>query len=136
MTSQWRTVSLARKRIGWHRWSGQRVRRARQARQDRRVRRGPMGRRERPALPGRQARLGLMAQHPELKCVASLMGSGYFTSLSHTLFPPSAATPLERERLLAPLAKWDIGHQLARLADRPLLQIPRIEHVSRGWTRR
>lgn len=73
------------------------------------------------ASMGGMTALGLMAQHPELKCVASLMGSGYFTSLSHTLFPPFAATPLERERLLAPLAKWDIGHQLARLADRPLL---------------
>jgi hypothetical protein len=69
---------------------------------------------------GGMTALGLMAQHPELKCVASLMGSGYFTSLSQTLFPPSAATPLERERLLAPLANWDVGHQLARLADRPL----------------
>lgn len=73
------------------------------------------------ASMGGMTALGLMAQHPELKCVASLMGSGYFTSLSHSLFPPSAATIQEQERLRTLLAKWDVGHQLARLADRPLL---------------
>ncbi|WP_333012826.1 esterase [Kluyvera sichuanensis] len=73
------------------------------------------------ASMGGMTALGLMAQHPGVKCVASLMGSGYFTSLSQTLYPPSAANSIEKARLLAPLAKWDIGHQLARLADRPLL---------------
>lgn len=70
------------------------------------------------ASMGGMTALGLMTHHPELKCVASLMGSGYFTELSTTLFPPQ---PQQRERLMAPLAKWDVGHQLARLSDRPLL---------------
>lgn len=70
------------------------------------------------ASMGGMTALGLMTHHPELKCVASLMGSGYFTELSATLFPPQ---PQQRERLMAPLAKWDVGHQLARLSDRPLL---------------
>lgn len=77
------------------------------------------------ASMGGMTALGLMAQHPGLKCVASLMGSGFFTTLSHTLFPPfTPETPEQEqqlERLLAPLAKWDVGHQLVRLADRPLL---------------
>ncbi len=77
------------------------------------------------ASMGGMTALGLMAQHPELKCVASLMGSGYFTSLSHSLFPPFVPTTPEQEkqleRLLAPLTKWDVGHQLTRLADRQLL---------------
>ncbi|MFV0264198.1 MAG: esterase [Kluyvera sp.] len=70
------------------------------------------------ASMGGMTALGLMTQHPELRCVASLMGSGYFSELSATLFPPPAP---QRERLMVPLAKWDVGHQLARLADRPLL---------------
>lgn len=70
------------------------------------------------ASMGGMTALGLMTQHPELRCVASLMGSGYFSELSATLFPPPAP---QRERLMVPLAQWDVGHQLARLADRPLL---------------
>ncbi|XNM69609.1 esterase [Escherichia coli] len=34
------------------------------------------------ASMGGMTALGLMAQHPGVKCVASLMGSGYFSSLS------------------------------------------------------
>lgn len=68
------------------------------------------------ASMGGMTALGLMAQQPELKCVASLMGSGYFTSLSHTLFPP-----VQRGEVEQPLAQWDVEHQLAQLANRPLL---------------
>lgn len=67
------------------------------------------------ASMGGMTALGLMTHHPELKCVASLMGSGYFTSLSRTLFPPVQADAV------ASLAQWDVGHQLAELASRPLL---------------
>ncbi|HGK4673701.1 TPA: esterase [Kluyvera georgiana] len=70
------------------------------------------------ASMGGMTALGLMAQHPELKCVASLMGSGYFTSLATTLFPAPEA---QQARLQPLLAKWEVGHQLAALADRPLL---------------
>ena len=69
--------------------------------------------------------LGIMARHPEVKCVASLMGSGYFTRLAQTLFPPlQVQTPeqqAEFDAVIAPLAEWDVTHQLPRLADRPLL---------------
>lgn len=40
------------------------------------------------ASMGAMTALGIMTQHPEVKCVASLMGSGYFTRLARTLFPP------------------------------------------------
>ena len=77
------------------------------------------------ASMGAMTALGIMTQHPEVNCVASLMGSGYFTRLARTLFPPSALdTPARQEafaRIIAPLAKWDVSQQLDRLADRPLL---------------
>lgn len=70
------------------------------------------------ASMGGMTALGIMARYPEVKCVASLMGSGYFTTLSQTLFPPQAQ---EVETILATLADWDVSHALPRLADRPLL---------------
>lgn len=77
------------------------------------------------ASMGGMTALGIMTHHPEVSCVASLMGSGYFTTLSRTLFPPSfVMTPgLQRQldAVIAPLEEWDVTHQLARLADRPLL---------------
>ncbi|MRS90462.1 esterase [Enterobacteriaceae bacterium RIT714] len=70
------------------------------------------------ASMGGMTALGIMARHPEVRCVASLMGSGYFTSLARTLFPP-----LEQdvETVQAALAEWDVSRALPQLADRPLL---------------
>jgi len=73
------------------------------------------------ASMGGMTALGLMTHHPELVCVASLMGSGYFTSLSRTLFPPQAETAAELNEIIAPLAEWDVEGHLAQLASRPLL---------------
>jgi len=77
------------------------------------------------ASMGGMTALGVMTHHPDVKCVASLMGSGYFTTLSRTLFPPSfTMTPdLQRQldAVIAPLAEWEVTNQLAQLADRPLL---------------
>ncbi|WP_342322487.1 esterase [Kosakonia sp. BYX6] len=77
------------------------------------------------ASMGGMTALGIMTHHPEVRCVASLMGSGYFTTLAHTLFPPldvtNPAQQEEFETILAPLAKWEVGSQLARVSDRPLL---------------
>jgi fermentation-respiration switch protein FrsA (DUF1100 family) len=70
------------------------------------------------ASMGGMTALGIMTRHPALKCVASLMGSGYFSSLSRTLFPPE---PAQQESLAARLAGWDVGNQLANVSDRPLL---------------
>lgn len=70
------------------------------------------------ASMGGMTALGIMARHPEVKCVASLMGSGYFTTLSQTLFPPQAQ---DIEAVQATLADWDVTHALGHLADRPLL---------------
>lgn len=73
------------------------------------------------ASMGGMTALGLMTHHPELVCVASLMGSGYFTSLARTLFPPQAETAAELNEIVAPLAEWDVEEHLAQLASRPLL---------------
>ncbi len=70
------------------------------------------------ASMGGMTALGIMTHHPEVKCVASLMGSGYFTSLARTLFPPQDDL---FNTALAPLAEWEVSHALPRLADRPLL---------------
>ena len=66
------------------------------------------------ASMGGMTALGIMARHPEVKCVASLMGSGYFRSLSQTLFPSPDFD-------VDSLNEWDVSHQLASLARRPLL---------------
>ena len=39
------------------------------------------------ASMGGMTALGIMTHHPEVRSVACLMGSGYFTSLAKTLFP-------------------------------------------------
>lgn len=66
------------------------------------------------ASMGGMAALGIMTHHRELKSVACLMGSGYFTSLSQSLFP-SPEFDVEQ------LAEWDVDHDLSAVADRPLL---------------
>ncbi|HFZ8994487.1 TPA: esterase [Citrobacter freundii] len=77
------------------------------------------------ASMGGMTALGIMARHPEVKCVASLMASGYFCQLAQTLFPPllpeTPAQQAEFNAIIAPLAEWEVSHQLTRLADRPLL---------------
>lgn len=77
------------------------------------------------ASMGGMTALGIMTRHPEVKCVASLMGSGYFTQLAQTLFPPSSLeTPSQQaefDKILAPLAEWEVTDQLTHVANRPLL---------------
>ncbi|WP_213134720.1 esterase [Citrobacter sp. FP75] len=73
------------------------------------------------ASMGGMTTLGIMARYPDVKCAASLMGSGYFTQLAHTLFPPISEQQAEFDAIIAPLTEWDVTHQLERLADRPLL---------------
>lgn len=77
------------------------------------------------ASMGGMTALGAMARYSHLSCVACLMGSGYFMSLSRTLFPPLVATTPEQKKALdeklAPLAEYDVSQQLEKLGDRPLL---------------
>ena len=70
------------------------------------------------ASMGGMTALGIMARHPEVRCVACLMGSGYFSDLSCTLFPPAAD---EQRAIQAQLADGEPSRRLAQLADRPLL---------------
>lgn len=77
------------------------------------------------ASMGGMTALGSMARYSHLACVACMMGSGYFTSLSQTLFPPLVAKTAEQKKALlerlAPLADYDVSPRLEKLADRPLL---------------
>ncbi len=77
------------------------------------------------ASMGGMTALGAMARYPQINSVACMMGSGYFMSLSHTLFPPLVVHTSEQHRLfaerMAPLEAYDISQQLEKLATRPLL---------------
>lgn len=77
------------------------------------------------ASMGGMTALGAMARYSHLTSVACLMGSGYYMSLSRTLFPPLEVKSPDDEACfaerMAPLADYDIRHQLARVANRPLL---------------
>ncbi|WP_368265935.1 esterase, partial [Escherichia coli] len=68
---------------------------------------------------------GITARHPTVKCTASMMGSGYFTSLARSLFPPlipeTTAQQNEFNNIVAPLAEWEATNHLEQLSDRPLL---------------
>ncbi|WP_434660499.1 esterase [Klebsiella sp. MISC125] len=66
------------------------------------------------ASMGGMTALGIMTHHPELKSVACLMGSGYFSSLSQNLF----RSP---DFCVKQLVEWDVSEQLDTLASRPLL---------------
>ncbi|AJI81664.1 esterase [Yersinia enterocolitica] len=74
---------------------------------------------------GGMTALGAFARYPWVSVAADFMGSGYFTSLAHALFPPLDAgrelSPAQLERRLAPLADYDLSHQLEKIAERPLL---------------
>lgn len=69
------------------------------------------------ASMGGMTALGIMARYSQVRCVACLMGSGYFISLGKYLFPPQA---LDLESLNK-LANYDISHQLENIGNRPLL---------------
>ena len=75
------------------------------------------------ASMGGMTALGAMARYPQFTCVACLMGSGYYMSLARTLFPPLGNDAPEEAfaQRLAPLAAYEVSHQLEKLADRPLL---------------
>ncbi|WLS78476.1 esterase [Erwinia pyri] len=77
------------------------------------------------ASMGGMTALGAMARYAHITSVACMMGSGYFMSLSQTLFPPlEAKTPQQKQEIaerMAPLASYDISEQLDKIANRPLL---------------
>ncbi|MDN5681983.1 MAG: esterase, partial [Ewingella sp.] len=59
------------------------------------------------ASMGGMTALGIMARHEEVRSVACLMGSGYFTQLAKTLLPPRAE---HLDETLRQLADYDISH--------------------------
>ncbi|CNI04141.1 esterase [Yersinia aldovae] len=77
------------------------------------------------ASMGGMTTLGALARYSWVRAAADFMGSGYFTSLAHSLFPPLEAgvsiSATEFARRLAPLADYDLTHQLGAVAGRPLL---------------
>lgn len=77
------------------------------------------------ASMGGMTTLGALVRYPWIKAAANFMGSGYFTSLAKTLFPPlpSAGSTKqdEWERQIAPLIEYEVTHQLEIIARKPLL---------------
>lgn len=74
---------------------------------------------------GGMTTLGAMARYPWIACAAAFMGSGYYLSLAQRLYPPmvvkNQTDQLEFDRRMAPLAEYEVSHQLEKIADRPLL---------------
>ena len=74
------------------------------------------------ASMGAMTALGITARHPTVKCTASMMGSGYFTSLARSLFPPlipeTAAQQNEFNNVIAPLVEWEATNHLEQLRRR------------------
>lgn len=74
---------------------------------------------------GGMSALGCMARYPWISSVAAFMGSGYFSTLSQTLYPPVVAAEEGAEQVLrklsATLAEYDVSSRLETLAGRPLL---------------
>ncbi|RLM19054.1 esterase [Brenneria alni] len=75
---------------------------------------------------GGMSALGCMARYPWISAVAAFMGSGYFSTLSHTLYPPvtvgeDAGAEEILQHLSATLADYDVSARLAALSNRPLL---------------
>ncbi|RYC20335.1 esterase [Yersinia pseudotuberculosis] len=77
------------------------------------------------ASMGGMTALGAFARYPWIRVAADFMGAGYFTSLAHSLFPPRDAgreiSQQAFERRLAPLADYELTHQLEKITERPLL---------------
>ncbi|MEN3753378.1 esterase [Mangrovibacter yixingensis] len=69
------------------------------------------------ASMGAMTALGVAGHYPEVRCTASLMGSGFYHTLSQSLFPP----PAQHDAVLAPLANYEATQCLAMLASRPLM---------------
>lgn len=76
------------------------------------------------ASMGGFATLGGVARWDWLRAGAAYMGSGYFMTLSRTLYPPIDPMPAADADAfatrMAPLADYDISDRLEALADRPL----------------
>jgi hypothetical protein len=78
------------------------------------------------ASMGAMTSLGAFTRYPWVKATASLMGSGYFTSLARTLYPPldEQGQPLDEATFaarIALLADYGVEHHWDSFAGRPLL---------------
>ncbi|MDN0088579.1 esterase [Yersinia nurmii] len=77
------------------------------------------------ASMGGMTTLGALVRYPWIKAAADFMGSGYFTTLAKTLFPPlpgaDSTKQDEWERQIAPLTEYEVTQQLEIIASKPLL---------------
>lgn len=74
---------------------------------------------------GGMTALASMTRYPWISAVASFMGSGYFSALSRSFFPPvptgSPGSDDLLRQLAQTLANYDVTDRLSALANRPLL---------------
>lgn len=61
------------------------------------------------ASMGAMTALGITARHPTIKCTASMMGSGYFTSLARSLFPPLIPETAAQQNEITLSRRWQSG---------------------------
>lgn len=78
------------------------------------------------ASMGGMTTLGAFTRYSWIKSAACLMGSGYFTALAQTLYPPldTGGQRLEKTAFaqrVAPLAAYEVTHHWESFAGRPLL---------------
>lgn len=73
---------------------------------------------------GGMTTLASLVRFPWVKVAACLMGSGYFSTLSATLYPNYQQEDAEQREAFrqhhAPLLSWDVSDKVAQIADRPL----------------
>ncbi|MFC0227578.1 esterase [Serratia aquatilis] len=78
------------------------------------------------ASMGGMTALGAFTRYSWIKSAACLMGSGYFTALAQTLYPPLDAQGQRLEKTafaarIAPLAAYEVAQHWESFAGRPLL---------------
>lgn len=73
---------------------------------------------------GGMTTLASLVRFPWVKVAACLMGSGYFSTLSETLYPTYRLEDAEQRDAFrlhhAPLLSWDVSDKVAQVAHRPL----------------
>lgn len=82
------------------------------------------------ASMGAMTALGITARHPTIKCTASMMGSGYFTSLARSLFPPLIPeTAMAEQKMLSVVGKLVVLVDSSKIGERAGMLFSRADQI-------